>query len=695
MPGNDRNDTAATSTAGKPRWKGLSGLSPQQREELALTIVPVVAEHLAECLRSTTQHWTSGHSLDEHGSEHARWGLELGRFPIARDFEAAIRRDLRDTRYPPTYEFSGISFAGDHSGLAILDDYQTTRRSLRHGLEALIRSENGYSHLILFQAAREDDRFEHPNWAPWSPLHWFERLFEAAERYLGRSRLALELMAAYVQCLTQSGGGVLATVAEAVEGCGLVPDPAPTVAPGPDAAPSASWSDYRLPELGTGGRSGKDAQGAAIAPSQPGPTPMPDRGEDPDAWAHWARSRLHAMGSGGTTGTAGAQTDRDTASAEYPSVPAAGSGISAAPATRESLHALIRDLLDTTLRQSFRQIGFHPGAEEAILAILPSLSTIAAQDLDFFRERRHPLRTWLGDVINAGARITPDCRDDPSGAVGHYLERLQGFGDRLRALADAMDRTQAQALLADWSSETERDWARWQELQQDRIWPLRHKEHIARACRGVTVCVLETGASLPEDAAGQIAGAWGEILDRLPDGEQQLDADIRAVVRAICRMASPSEVNTLVRQALADAQHSGIPEGQIRAMVARLGQAHLQHLRPPPNAARFDPHQSLRTRQSVRLPDDDPDLLSQFDDIHVFEANRIRVGDWCEFVDRTDGRLQRMALAWRGEATRSFLFVSLDGGSDRRHSLQGVANELREGRMRMLPDDNPLDAILR
>ncbi|AGA32163.1 hypothetical protein TVNIR_0461 [Thioalkalivibrio nitratireducens DSM 14787] len=691
----DRNDPTATPPAGKPRWQGLAGLSPEQREELVVTIAPAVVGHLAGCLRSTTQRWTSGQSLDEHDSERARWSLELGRFPIAQDFDTAIRDDLRDTRYPPAYEFSGIGFAADDSGLKVLDDYQTARRSLRHGLEALIRGEHAYSHLILYQAAREGDRFEHPNWAPWSPLHWFERLFEAAERHLGRSRAALELMDAYVQCLARSGSGLLTTVAEAVDACGLVTDPAPTLEPDTDAVPAASWNDYRQPGSGSAQPSGTGRESARAAPSHGWAGPMPDAREDPDAWARWARVLLHGAGSGGTAGIPAVQAHGDMGMTGDPPVAAAGSATGAGPVTRDSLQVLIRELLDAILRQILRQIGFHPGAEEGVLAILPPLSTVVARDLDFFRERRHPLRIWLGQVVNAGARITPDSPDDTGGAVERQLERLHRFADRLRSGADAMDRVQAQALLADWSWETVRDLARWQEMHEDRIRPLRHEEHVARACRGVTVCVLETGATLPEDAARQIADAWGEILDLLPDGEQRLDLDLRAVVRAICRMASPTEVNALVRQALADAQRLGIPDARIRSVFARLGQAHLQHLRPPPDAAAFDPQQSLRRRRSVRLRDDDPDLLPDFDDIHVFEANRIRAGDWCEFVDRTNGRLQRMALAWRGEATRSFLFIPLDGGSERRHSLQGVANELREGRMRMLPHDNPIDVILR
>lgn len=96
----------------------------------------------------------------------------------------------------------------------------------------------------------------------------------------------------------------------------------------------------------------------------------------------------------------------------------------------------------------------------------------------------------------------------------------------------------------------------------------------------------------------------------------------------------------------------------------------------------------------MRLEDDNADLLTDLDDTWVFDASRIRTGEWFEVVDKASGHVHHVALVWRGEATRGFLFLSLDLGASRRHSLQGVAQELREGRMRPLPDDNPLDALL-
>jgi|GEM_PF-5281887 len=173
MAGREHTDREARAADPAAVWSGLSGLSDAQRQQLVRGIVPRVTDHLERCLESVAQDWSAGG--DE--ADSAEWANQLQgyQYVLRRQFEEALERDFVSTTYPPEYEFSGSSYADDNSGLQILDDYQSTRRSLRHKLEGLVREQNRYSWFVFLQAAREDHRFEHPGWAPWSPLNWYER----------------------------------------------------------------------------------------------------------------------------------------------------------------------------------------------------------------------------------------------------------------------------------------------------------------------------------------------------------------------------------------------------------------------------------------------------------------------------------------------------------------------------------------
>lgn len=668
-------------------WQGLAGLSATQREELAAGIVPRVADHLQACLNATLELWEQGATWREEQGEALEWAAQLRAYttPILQEFRDALAGDLRNPEYPPHYDFSGIAFASGDSGLHILDDYQSSRRSLRHQLEGSVRENNRYSYFMLVQAAREDRRFEHPNWAPWSPLHWYERLIEGAERHFGRTALTLDLMQGYLRCLRESGAPMMAFVVETVDACGLVTEEPETATAGGAAREkerAASWQAYPAAEAS---RSEVRPPAADLGPlSARGGPEMPSPEDAPEAWARWAAELARATGGG---------------------APSSAADAGAAPATeqtrsQEDLTPFILDLLQGMFDHIFRQVGFNPSVRAAIADMQFALARVVIRDLSFFRDRSHPLRLWIGSLINTGIRVNPE--SDEAGAAGDqdegvdvYLERIRESVERLRHEADSMDRDGALALLEDWQAAIEAEDQRWYRRQESRTETFEAEERAARARRSLTVSVLETGASLPQVAADSVAEAWEDLLAADGGENEAVSGAIRGVVEAICRGATPAEIQPRVEELRATGEQAGVAPERLRRVVQQLGRAHLARMRATADAELFDPQQRIRHRRHLRYEDDDPELVTDLDDAWVFEASRARVGDWYEMVDRKTGEARRMALVWRGEATRRFLFVSLDGVSARRHSLQGVAQELREGRMRILPQDNPLDAMIR
>ena len=710
-----RNRMVRTGDTVGAAWNGLANLTSAHREELANRIVPEVASHLEQCLRMTLEDWKAGRISSEAEEASWVWAHDLGVLSsvIVREFTEAITADIKTTSYPPNYAFSGVAFASGNSELSALNDYQSSRRSLRHELEAIVRSHR-YASFLLAEAAREGRRFQHPNWAPWAPLHWFERLIETVEHHFERKAKTLELMQSYVHCFGKTGGPVLAVIVEAIDELGLAPDAAESFQREGTPEPKASWAaltrdDHpstqgpsRIPSASP--QPGRDS-GPGMTPGRLAPPP---EGADAAQWQQWVRNlaQVIAGGGAGNTGTG------DLAGGELTPIGTAGeSGIqlrvirddmvSSADAadqddvSRASLTPFILDLLQGMFDHIFRQIGFNARVRAAIGDMQYALARVVIRDLGFFRDRSHPLRLWIGSLINTGLRISPEGADGEHEVIDRYMECIEGSVNKLRAEADAMDREGAQGLLDDWFRSIEGEHSLWEEQHETRIQPLRQEEHIARAWRALTVCVVETGATLPREAANKIAAAWADILLMEDAGTGTLSDNVKTVVMAICRRAPPLDVNPLVNRLVTDALEIGLSEEGIRSVVSRLGQAHLQHSRAGEGTERFDPQEQIQQRRSVRFSDDDPDLIGDLDDDFLFDATRVRVGDWFGFTDRATGDTRRMALIWRGEATRSFLFLSLDGVSKRRHSLQGMAHEMREGRMRQLPRDNPLDAMIR
>lgn len=623
----------------------------------------------------------------------AEWAQQLRDYEdlLRQKFRKALEGDFLSHQYPPSYDFSGSRYAGDDSGLQILDDYQSTRRSLRHKLEGLIRENHRYSWFVLVRAARERHRFEHPGWAPWSPLDWYERLIEPAELYFGRTPMTLELMQDYVRCLSETAAHMLAFVVETVEACGLVQEPVSEVPPDAQARPelSASWS--QRPERGPGATPENAAPGGRPATANLASegrrdgrgTGLPAPDATASAWMQWAASQ-------GLLRRAGAGDDHG---AELPGT-AAGDK-QEKNARGAALETPVAAILAGVFSRVRSELRCHAEVRGLMRKLQPILVHWVSRDLEFFHDPAHPLRVWVGSLINTGIRIGPEIRVDESTVVAGYLTQMQHSVESLQQASGSLDRAAMQSLLDAWRQALAAADSRWRgHAQEVFLEPLCERERAARARRNLTVCVLETEADLPAAAAEEIMRAWEAVLAVDESAAQPLDAAVHEVVRAICQKATPQSVNPLVQRIAATARAHQLEEERVRLIVQHLGRAHLRHLRTTSGESRFDPGARLHTRRSTRLEDDDPDLLTDLDDEWVFEASRIRVDDWFEQVDKASGQVHRMGLLWRGEATRAFLFVSLDRVTARRHSLQGVAQELREGRMRPLPADNPLDMLL-
>ncbi len=682
MAGREHTDREARAAV----WSGLSGLSDAQRQQLVRGIVPRVTDHLDRCLESVAQEWSAG------GNEaaDAEWANQLQgyQYVLRRQFEEALERDFVSTTYPPEYEFSGSSYADDNSGLQILDDYQSTRRSLRHKLEGLVREQNRYSWFVFLQAAREDHRFEHPGWAPWSPLNWYERLIESAEEQFGRTDMTLGLMRAYVRCLGQTAAPTLAFVVETVEACGLVREPVSEAPEGdlPGTSRRASWAQATReggpasasePAAAEGATPGvRGAGGVAVAGAV-----MPAADAGPADWLQWAAAAGWVPSGHGAVVSGGGG-------------PATGAAVVAEAMAEPPIESVIEGVLAGVFAEVSRHLDCHAAFRAMMLDLQPLLVRAVSRDLDFFHDPRHPLREWVGSLINTGVRISPEVSAEDSEVVSRYLDAMRQSIEHLGSAIDDLDRPAAQALRENWDAAVAAEDEYWRAQAAARAAPMCQKERAARARRTLTVCVLETGAELPERSAEQIAEAWEDLLAVDEAAVQVLDAEVQDVVRAICNQATPQEANPLVQRIVVTAREFGADEARVKAVVQHLGQAHLQRIRASADEPRFDPQARIQARRAVRLEDDDPDLLTDLDDPWVFDASRIRTGEWFEMVDKATGQFHRMGLVWRGEATRGYLFLSLDLGASRRHSLQGVAQELREGRMRPLPDDNPLDALL-
>jgi len=712
-----------------PTWNGLEFVAQAQRVVLARAIVPGICTHVGTCLTGLLAEWSHGEArLD--GEDPRQWAMRLAdrQEMILSQMHDVLRKDVEDARYPPAYSFSGVGYAVSGAQLRVLGDYESTRRSLRHELEAYLRANHRQAYAELRRAALHEHRFQYPNWAPWSPLHWYERLMEISESAFGRSAQTLELMRGFLRCIDANGESLVTQTLEAVDSCGLLEGAEENLEEieSPDGTAhdrGDTWADY-APEIeDDDGTSDTGSREGSVQPL-PGRMAMPVDTGSVEQWTHWMahmaarlRGSMRATalpdsvdaaadsrgvppgiaggfgtapggegsyGAGALGGGAGGGGERSTFAEQTPSA-----GNSAA-------RVIARDLLHGLLDHILQQLEFNPEVASILERAVPVLGDAVCEDFAFLAHRQHPLRRWMGELVNVGLRFDPDHRDLDHGITARYLSCLRDTVDALGAVSNELDEARNTRILGDWHTALEQARSAWETNANALLEPMLERERLARARRSLTGCALAADATLPASAAETIVAAWADILDleSAPSGTA-LGDQTRAIVQAICEKVEPARVNPLVQSFLRAAQDSGMPATRLRACIGGLAEAHRQALREPSGEARFDPRDQVSTRTPIRDRDDDPDLLLDRADTRVFEASHLRTGDWFEFIDKSTGRPRRFCLTWHGEASRSFLFVSLDGESARKHSLQGVAHELRENRLRRLPQDNPMDSILR
>lgn len=793
-------------------WHGLEELAPAQRRALAEELVPEITEHLERCIDRTRGHWASGNARSDNLDEDpAAWAtrLEDRRDEIAGLFREALERDIQEAHYPPRYAFSGAGFAAKSGELSFLGDYQSGRRTLRHELEGRLRGSHRQAYRDLRRAALHEQRFRHPNWAPWSPLHWYERLIEAAETAFGQCSQTLELMRAYVGCIDSDGTVLIVHTLQTVEGLGLLEgaadEPYEPERPSVDrpVKRGISWSEL-VEEAAEPGGATKDRVGTAQrAPVQQAPVRlvMPTDPGDVEEWGRWmlrmsarlcgeeageldgtvlehhpwstglprggsalaGRGSGHGtysvagpgpgpgIGAGSGTGTgpgagtgtgasigtdtgagAGIGTDTGSGAGAGPGV-AAGAGLGTgtgsfagdAPTSAQAgpdiaadgtaavqparavatvvsaedrLVPVARDLLRGLLDRIFEQVEMHPDVLAELDHALTPLGDAVAHDRGFLMERSHPLRCWLGAFINSGFHLDPARGSVDGGIPGQLLACLRGsvsqltvgtseeqaHPDRHKQLLEPM-----QECLKGVESE-------WQVQRDSLLPPLAEQERRARATRSLTASAVAADALLPGNAARGIIDAWTKTLAVEECLEtRRISTELRQIVDAICIRSAPAAIAPQVRSLLSTAKELDVDDDTMKFVISQLAAAHRETLKGPLGRDAFNPRARLRDHTQIRAEDDDPELVADRADSHVLEASRLRVGDWFELLSRTSGRPQRLRLAWHGEASRQYLFLGLDVRSIRQHSLQGIAHEMRMERLRRLPQDNPLDAILR
>jgi hypothetical protein len=713
-------------------WTGLDLLAHSQRVALSRTIIPSVIAHLEACLRERLAEWSRGETRPD-AEDPRQWAARLdGRQEtMLSQIRDSLRHDIEDARYPPSYSFSGVGFAASGTQLRVLGDYESTRRSLRHELEASLRANHRHAYAELRRAALHEHRFQYPNWAPWSPLHWYERLMEISESAFGRSAQTLELMRGYTRCLDAGGDSLVTQTLEAVDSYGLLEGAEEQLEQndGPERSGLGrgdTWADY-APE--------GEADAAAVETESPGSSTqqltvrmaMPAGSDDVGQWTRWMThmaARLRgSLPEAALAETAGSDHDNVAGPPGFAGIPGTGGGgggpsgpgtaggpppvaggggedgaVPQEPAatTPPELRVIARDLLRGMLDRILDRLEFHPKVASVLDRAIPALGDAVCSDFAFLMQRQHPLRRWMGEVVNVGLRFDPDRGDLDHGIAGRYFGCLQDTVDALQSAADELDGARKTRIPEDWNAALERIRSDWEAETQAALEPMLERERLARARRSLTTCALAADATLPSSAAEAIVAAWADVLSvEAMSSASTLGDQVRAIVQAILERAEPSSTNPLVQSFLRAAQDAGVPAIRLRAWMGGLAEAHRQTLRGSSEEARFDPRAQVRERSPVRDRDDDPDLLIDRADTRVFEASHLRLGDWFEFIDKSTGRPRRLCLVWHGEASRSFLFFSLDGESMRKHSLQGIAHELREGRLHRLPQDNPLDAILR
>lgn len=202
-------------------WHGLAELPYLLRAELARELLPIITADLNRFMTETQDYCPGDPARSGNDSEAARYQLRMKAPAILDELTANLTVDCVDAPYPPQYRCWDLIGHEEIIRWTALDHYQADRVTLRNRLINAVNSHPTYS-VTLYEAAVPQWRFQNPHWAPWAPLHWFERLFEACEVHLSPSALTIWVMTCYVRHLTEQMESRLERVSELLINKGLV-----------------------------------------------------------------------------------------------------------------------------------------------------------------------------------------------------------------------------------------------------------------------------------------------------------------------------------------------------------------------------------------------------------------------------------------------------------------------------------------
>lgn len=658
-------------------WRGLADLEPEIRDKLSRDILAFARRHLIEFIQKTQNEWLSGRSWTRGNTVFFSGELASHKEELIDSFYHRLEQDFASNEHPPTYKFSGISFAAEGSELAFLDDYQSSRRSLRHELEGMMRGHRGNEIAellqgqgqgelfeLLAQFAKQNRRFQYPNWAPWAPLHWFERLFEIAEQIFGEEDITLAIMQTYTRFAGTDAEALLQSILKILIQSGLTIQEEPQE-PEPTGATNANTSPA-TPALTAPAVTEPVPPAAPAKPvGQPGQVAAAPGFDVPGAARHASPQDTELT-------RAALQEARARIPDDLPEayrIP------------------FILDILQIGLRHTLAGWALDPRVRLLLKELTPPLAEALVTQPDFFQAPQHPLRSWLGGMINAGLRLQPSSTDPTQQPTLRVLHALTQSVRQLRKQVLPISQENARQLLATWHQQMQLEEHRWlahsQETQRIELMD----DRLIEAQRKLVLRILQRKQTLPLAAAQQIVTAWREVTDFTQNQGTTGEPLMQQIVQSVCAKAAPQDVAAQITQLKIAVQHQGMTEHQAKILLGRLGQAHLLCLKASPDNMPFNPELTVRDPTILALADDDPDLdVNSITAETREQANAYKVGQWFELTDPERVHTKRLGLVWRGTRSRAFLLASLNGQTTRLHSLAGVAHEIQQGRMTPLPN---------
>lgn len=655
-------------------WHGLADLEPEVREKLSRNILAFARRHLIEFIQKTQNEWLSGRSWTRGNTVFFSGELASHKEELIDSFHHRLEQDFASNEHPPTYKFSGINFAAQGSELAFLDDYQSSRRSLRHELEGMMRGHRGNEiaellqgqgqgelFQLLAQFATQNQRFKYPNWAPWAPLHWFERLFEIAEQIFGEEDITLAIMQTYTRFAGTDAEALLQSILKILIQSGLTIQEEPQEPESPAADTPSATSEITPP---------------VVTEPVPPATPVKPVGQPGQAAAAPGFDLPGATRHANTEDTDLARAKLREASAQIP----------------DDLPDAYRipfmlDILQIALQHTLAGWALDARVRLLLKELTPPLAEALVNQPEFFQAPQHPLRSWLGGMINAGLRLQPSSTDPMQQPTLRVLHLLTQSVRQLRKLVLPISQEDAQQLLTTWQQQVQMEEHRWLAQNQEAHRIERMDDRLIEAQRKLVLRLLQRKQTLPLAAAQQMVVAWREVTDFTQDQGATGEPLMQQITQSVCAKAAPQDVAAQITQLKIAVQHQGMTEQQTKILLGRLGQAHLLCLKASPDSMPFNPELTVRDSTILAMADDDPDLdVNSIAGETREQANAYKVGQWFELTDPERIHTKRLGLVWRGTHSRAVLLTSLNGQTTRLHSLAGIAHEIQQGRMTPLPN---------